>query len=39
MSRKIIAWSSQRMRRRAGVVQVLRWDRALTPNRADTEAA
>jgi hypothetical protein len=39
MSRKIIAWSSRRIRRRAGVVQVMRWYRALTPNRADTEAA
>jgi len=39
MSRKIIAWSSRRMRRRAGVLQVTRWYRALTPNRAETEAA
>jgi hypothetical protein len=39
MSRKIIAWSSRRMRRRAGGVQVTRWYRALTPNRAGTEVA
>src|SRR6266536_919258 len=39
MSRKIIEWSSRRMRRRAGPVQVTRWYRALTPNRADTDTA
>jgi hypothetical protein len=39
MSRKIIEWSSRRMRRRAGSVQVTRWYRALTPNKVDTEAA
>src|SRR5215211_4191111 len=38
MSRKIIAWSSRRMRRPAGVVQVTRWYRALTSNGADSHA-
>src|SRR5574341_706990 len=39
MSRKIIEWSSRRMRRRTGPVQVTRWYRALTPNSADTDTA